>query len=96
MPDSNLSKDDSRDNRNRGDVIYVPSPVDLLFNHIYSIEVNRSGRLQYYWQPVNRKRKRITKTEFSTIYNTKKILAIEPVQNTELEGHHFLLKFFTF
>lgn len=79
----------------RGDVIYVPSPVKVLYNHIYSIEVNRSGRLQYYKQPVDRKRKRITKTEFSKVYNSRKILAIEPVQHHETEVNHFLLKFYT-
>ncbi len=75
--------------------IYVPSSVQLLYNHIYSIEVNKSGRLQYYRQPVNKKRKRITRTEFSTVYNSKKILAIEPVQSADVKGHHFLLKFYT-
>jgi hypothetical protein len=79
----------------KGGVIYVPSPVHVLYNVIYSIEVNKSGRLQYYRQSVNRKRKRITKTEFSRIYNTKKILAIDPVQKGKLESNHFLLKFYT-
>jgi hypothetical protein len=79
----------------KGGVIYVPSPVSVLFNFVYSIEVNKSGRLQYFRQPVNRKRKRITKTEFSKIYNTKRILAIDPVQNTDFNGNHFLLKFYT-
>jgi hypothetical protein len=79
----------------KGDVIYVPSPVRVFYNFIYSIEVNRSGRLQYFRQPVNKRRKRITKTEFSRIYNTKNILAIDPVQNTGIEGNHFLLKFYT-
>ncbi len=79
----------------KGDVIYVPSPVKVLYNYIFSIEVNKSGRLQYYKQPVNRKRIRITKTEFSSVYNSKNILAIEPVKNPEDEGNHFLLKFYT-
>lgn len=82
-------------NPDRGDIIYVPSSVQVLYNQIYSIEVNKSGRLQYYRQPVNRKRKRITRTEFSTIYNSKKILAIEPVQDIDVKGNHFLLKFYT-
>jgi len=79
----------------RGGVIYVPSPVSVYYNYIYSIEVNKSGRLQYFRQPVNRSRKRITKTEFSRVYNTKKILAIDPVQNMDFDGNHFLLKFYT-
>jgi hypothetical protein len=79
----------------KGGVIYVPSPVQVLYNCIYSIEVNRSGRLQYYRQFVNRKRKRITKGEFSKIYNTRKILAIDPVQETGSGSNHFLLRFYT-
>jgi hypothetical protein len=61
---------------------------------IYSIEINRSGRLQYYRQSRNEKRRRITRTEFSQAYNQSKILAVQPVQSTA-ETHHFLLKFFT-
>jgi len=79
----------------RGGVIYVPSPVQVLYNFIYSIEINKSGRLQYYRQPVNRKRKRITRSEFSQIYNTKKIVAIDPVQKNELNTNHYLLKIYT-
>jgi hypothetical protein len=79
----------------KGDVIYVPSPVQVLYNFIYSIEINRSGRLQYYKQPVNRKRIRITKGEFSKIYNTKKIIAIDPVQDTGPGTDHFLLRIYT-
>jgi len=83
------------DNNTMGDVTYVPSPVSVLYKTIYSIEVNRSGRLQYYKQPLNQKRSRITKTEFSEIYNSSRIMAIEPVQEPKHSGNHFLLKFFT-
>jgi hypothetical protein len=79
----------------KGDITYVPSPVSVLFKETYSIEINKSGRLQYYKQPNKQKRIRITKTEFSRIYNSSRILAIEPVQNTNNKGNHFLLKFFT-
>jgi hypothetical protein len=78
-----------------GGVIYVPSPVQVLHNFIYTIEVNKSGHLQHYLQPVNRKRKRITKTEFSRIYNTIRILAINPVRDTRPDANHYLLKFYT-
>jgi len=82
-------------NKENGGVIYVPSPVNVLYNYVYTIEVNKSGRLQYFRQPVNRKRKRITRSEFAKIYNTKKILAIDPIQHSDIKTNHFLLKFYT-
>jgi hypothetical protein len=78
-----------------GDITYVPSPVSVLYKDIYSIELNKSGRLQYYKQPYNKKRIRITRTEFAKIYNSSRIMAIEPIQNSSYSGNHFLLKFFT-
>jgi hypothetical protein len=79
----------------KGDIAYVPSPVSFIYKEIYSIEVNKSGRLQYYKQPYHKKRTRITKKEFSKIYNSSKIMAIEPIQDSAYSGNHFLLKFFT-
>ena len=79
----------------RGDMVYVPSSVTIIYKYIYSIEVNRSGRLQYYRQPVDGKRIRITKTEFSKVYNHDNILAIEPVQHKKDPASHFLVKFYT-
>lgn len=86
---------DTKKVSNKGDITYVPSPVSVLYKETYSIEINKSGRLQYYKQPQNQKRIRITKTEFSRIYNSSRILALEPVQDPNDSGNHFLLKFFT-
>ena len=88
--------DIDKNNSSKGDITYVPSPVSVKYTDTYSIEVNKSGRLQYYKQPQNRKRIRITKTEFSKIYNSSRIMAIEPIQNPVNTGNHFLLKFFTY
>ena len=88
---------DSDKNRTRhGGITYVPSPVSVMYKETYSIEVNKSGRLQYYKQSYDKKRTRITKTEFSKIYNSTNIMAIEPVQNTSKSNNHFLLRFFTY
>ena len=88
---------DSDKNRTRhGGITYVPSPVSVMYKETYSIEVNKSGRLQYYKQSYDKKRTRITKTEFSKIYNSTSIMAIEPVQNTSKSNNHFLLRFFTY
>lgn len=84
-------------NRTRlGGITYVPSPVSVMYKETYSIEVNKSGRLQYYKQAYDEKRTRITKTEFSKIYNSSRIMAIEPVQKTTQTNNHFLLRFFTY
>ena len=80
----------------QGGITYVPSPVSVMYKDTYSIEVNKSGRLQYYKQSYNKKRVRITKTEFSKIYNSTRIMAIEPVQNASKLNNHFLLRFFTY
>lgn len=76
------------------EVIYLPSLAEISYKSIYSIEINKSGRLQYFYQPVNGRRKRITKTAFSTAYNHQSILGIRPVQSKE-ERVHFLLRFYT-
>ena len=76
------------------EVYYVPSLAEVSYKAIFSIEINKSGRLQYFKQPLNQKRKRITKTEFSAAYNHLRILAVQPVPSSA-EQHHFLLKFYT-
>jgi hypothetical protein len=85
-----------KDRIRNGGITYVPSPVAVMYKETYSIEVNKSGRLQYYKQSYNKKRTRITKTEFSKIYNSSRIMAIEPVQNISKPNNHFLLRFFTY
>ena len=76
------------------EVFYVPSLAEVSYKMIYSIEINKSGRLQYYKQPYNKKRKRITKTEFSHAYNKLRILAIQPGPSQN-DQQHFLLKFYS-
>jgi len=80
----------------KGGITYVPSPVSVMYKEIFSIEINKSGRLQYYKQSFDEKRIRITKTEFSKVYNSSRIMAIEPIQISSSSGNHFLLKFFTY
>lgn len=75
------------------EVFFVPSLAEVSYKVIFSIEINKSGRLQYYRQPQGQKRKRITKTEFSSAYNRSRILAVQPVQSSG-EMHHFLLRFY--
>jgi hypothetical protein len=83
------------ENTSAREVLFIPSFAEVSYKAIYSIELNQSGRLQYFRQLLNQKRIRITKTEFSTAYNNLRILAIQPVQSRN-DIHHFLLKFYTY
>jgi len=58
---------------------YVPSPIPLRYNYIYSAAANKSGRMQYYKVTPNKSRERISRTEFIDVFNKANILAIRPV-----------------
>jgi len=77
-----------------GDINYVPSPISVNYSRIYSVRINKSGRLQYFREIKNENRIRITKTEFSVAYNSLTIVAIKLIQKKG-DAHHFLLEFYT-
>lgn len=58
---------------------YVPSPIPLRYNFIYSAAANKSGRMQYYKVTPNQGKERISRTEFIEVFNKANILAIRPV-----------------
>lgn len=58
---------------------YVPSPIPLRFNYIYSAAANKSGRMQYYKVTPGKSKERISRTEFIEVFNKANILAIRPV-----------------
>ncbi|MFC2125830.1 hypothetical protein ACFLU5_13565 [Bacteroidota bacterium] len=76
------------------DINYVPSPISVNYSRIYSVQINKSGRLQYFKKLKSENRLRITKSEFSKAYNSSTIVAIKPVQNPG-DQQHFLLEFYT-
>ena len=60
---------------------FIPSPIDFEYESIFSAIINKSGRMQYYKSKKGKKRQRISKNEFSSIYNKSKIIAIRPIQD---------------
>lgn len=65
---------------------YIPSPIPLQFNYIYSATVNASGRMQYHRIKPGYNKVRISRTEFIKAYNDAQILAINPLQQRGQES----------
>ena len=59
---------------------FIPSPIDFEYDSIFRAVANKSGRMQYYRIKKGKKRERISRTEFSDMYNKSKIIAIRPIQ----------------
>ena len=66
---------------------YIPSPVEFDYDYVYSAIANISGRMQYYKSRKGRARTRISRTEFSQIYNHSKIIAVKPIQEKKMNDH---------
>lgn len=60
---------------------FIPSPIDFEYDSIFRAIANKSGRMQYYKIKKGKKRKRISRIEFSSIYNNSRIIAIKPIQD---------------
>ncbi|NJN26775.1 MAG: hypothetical protein HC819_12780 [Cyclobacteriaceae bacterium] len=60
---------------------FIPSPIDFEYRMVFRAVANSSGRMQYYKIPKGKKQQRISKNEFSDIYNKSKIIAIRPLQD---------------
>ncbi len=71
---------------------YVPSPIPLRFNLVYTATANPSGRMQYHKVRPGHSRERISRTEFISVFNTQNILAVRPLQ--EKDSPVFQLEFY--
>ncbi len=60
---------------------FIPSPIEFEYDSVYRAIANKSGRMQYYKIDKSRGRKRISRSEFSKIYNHSNIIAIRPIQD---------------
>ncbi len=60
---------------------FIPSPVEFEYDVIFRAVANKSGRMQYYRIDKGHHRHRISKNEFSIVYNEFKIIAITPIQS---------------
>ncbi len=60
---------------------FIPSPIEFEYHSIFRAVANKSGRMQYYRIARGKKQQRISKNEFSDVYNKANIIAIKPIQN---------------
>ncbi len=71
---------------------YVPSPIKLHYNLVYSATANPSGRMQYHKINPGQSKERISRTEFIKAFNSLEILSIRPIQ--EKTSPVFQLEFY--
>ena len=64
-------------------MLYVPSPIPLVYDRKYQALANPRGRMQYYEQLKGENRLRIGRADFIRAYNKSNIIAIRPVQITD-------------
>jgi hypothetical protein len=72
---------------------YVPSPIPIKFDFVYSATANKSGRMQYHRIKPGLSKLRISRTEFIKAYNDTPIIALRPIQQTGQEAV-FQLEFY--
>lgn len=59
---------------------YVPSPIQVPCEWVYSAVANKSGRMQYHKIQPGKSRLRISRNEFIRAFNNAKIIALKPLQ----------------
>ena len=65
---------------------YVPSPISLRYEYLYTATANQSGRMQYHRVKPGYSKLRISRQEFIKAYNDAQILAINPLQLKGQDG----------
>ncbi|MEQ8304725.1 MAG: hypothetical protein RIB47_15125 [Cyclobacteriaceae bacterium] len=59
---------------------FIPSPISIRFNLMYSATANKSGRMQYHKVKPGQSKTRISRIEFIEAYNNSQIIALNPLQ----------------
>ena len=59
---------------------YIPSPITIQYNVVYSAIANKSGRMQYHKIKPGHSKVRISRTEFIKAYNSIQMIAVQPIQ----------------
>jgi len=59
---------------------YIPSPISIKYDYMYSANANKSGRMQYHKVRPGISKVRVSRTEFIKAYNDSAIMAMKPVQ----------------
>jgi hypothetical protein len=69
---------------------YIPSPIPLKYEYIYTATANQSGRMQYHRIKPGQSKLRISRIDFIKAYNDSAIIAINPLQ---LKGYDAVFQF---
>lgn len=75
-----------------GSMRFVPSPIPLRYQMVYSATANESGRMQYHQIIPGKSKVRISRTEFIDKFNTLTILAVRPIPVEKLPA--FQIEFY--
>lgn len=75
------------------DMRYVPSPIPVQCEWVYSAVANKSGRMQYHKIKPGKSKLRISRNEFIRTFNAAQIIALRPLQVTGNETD-FQLEFY--
>jgi len=59
---------------------YIPSPIPIKFDYMFSATSNKSGRMQYHKVQPGVSKIRISRIEFIRAYNDSAIISLNPVQ----------------
>jgi hypothetical protein len=59
---------------------YIPSPIPIKYDFMYSATSNKSGRMQYHKVRPGISKMRISRAEFIKAYNDMAVLALKPLQ----------------
>ncbi len=58
---------------------YVPSPIPIRYDFMYTATANKSGRMQYHKVRPGLSKLRISRIEFIKVYNEGQIVALRPL-----------------
>jgi hypothetical protein len=72
---------------------YIPSPIPIKFDTMYSATANKSGRMQYHKVKPGESKIRISRNEFIRAYNAAQIVSLRPIQSPGNDTD-FQLEFF--
>lgn len=59
---------------------YVPSPIPVKFDYLYTATSNKSGRMQYHRVRPGVSKVRISRSDYIRAFNDSSLIALNPVQ----------------
>ncbi|MBS1952256.1 MAG: hypothetical protein OJF59_002883 [Cytophagales bacterium] len=69
---------------------YIPSPIPIKYDFLYSATANKSGRMQYHRVKPGVSKLRISRSDFIRAYNDSSIIALNPLQ---IRGQEMVFQF---